>query len=194
MCWAWRFNTSALWRRLIFSTVLTWNRGEVDCETYASSSQQSEQPSTLPGQVYKQVGGHSTPPPPPNNVVQWNLAISNSVNSKSPLFRSQAEPRSCDRHLVLTRLFGDPAISTFFHVPWDFGIARFDYTYNLSPTPSSISTSSFFFRELVWFCSSQDEVVFVAEKWSLALEVGQPKLISLTSFFCSGNQPPGNSA
>ena len=45
---------------------------------------------------------------------------SNSVNSTSPLFRSQAP--SFDRYLMLTRLFRNPAISNFFHVPWNFEI------------------------------------------------------------------------
>ena len=49
--------------------------------------------------------------------LQLNLAISNSVNSKSPLFRSQAESPSFDRRLVLTGLFRNPAISNYFSCP-----------------------------------------------------------------------------
>ena len=57
----------------------------------------------------------------PFRKLQSILAISNSVNSESPLFRSQADSPSFDRHLVLTRLF-----RTSFRVPWDFEIAGFD--------------------------------------------------------------------
>ena len=46
--------------------------------------------------------------------LQSNLTISNLVNSKSPLFRSQADSPSFDRHLVATRLFLNPAISNYF--------------------------------------------------------------------------------
>ena len=49
--------------------------------------------------------------------VQSNLAISNSVNSKSLLFRSQADSPLFDRLLVLTRLFQNPAISNYFSCP-----------------------------------------------------------------------------
>ena len=55
--------------------------------------------------------------------IQSNLAILNSVNSKSPLFRSQADSPSIDCHLVLTRLFETLPFRTYFHVPWDFEIA-----------------------------------------------------------------------
>ena len=48
---------------------------------------------------------------------QWKLAISKSVNSKSLLFRSQAESRSFDCHLVLTWLFRKPTISNYFACP-----------------------------------------------------------------------------
>ena len=59
-------------------------------------------------------------------IFQSNLAISNSVyNSKSPLFWSQAESPWFD-HLVLTRLFWNPAISNFFHVTWNFEVETFD--------------------------------------------------------------------
>ena len=61
--------------------------------------------------------------------LQQNLTISNSVNSKYPLFRSQADSPSFDHHLVPTRLFRNPTISTIFHVPWDFEIAGFDCTF-----------------------------------------------------------------
>ena len=46
-----------------------------------------------------------------------NLAISNSVNSKSQLFRSQADCRLFDHHWVLTQLFRNPAISNYFSCP-----------------------------------------------------------------------------
>ena len=49
--------------------------------------------------------------------IQSNVAISNSVNSKSPLFRSQADSPSFDPHLVLTQLFRNTAISNFFSCP-----------------------------------------------------------------------------
>ena len=61
-------------------------------------------------------------------IVQLNLAISNSVNSKSPLFQA-----SFDHHLVLTRLFRNPAISNLFSCPvglWNSGV-RLYYPYIL---------------------------------------------------------------
>ena len=68
--------------------------------------------------------------------LQLNLAISNLVNSKSPLFWRKIKIWS--KHLMhlmpldlpfpftLPRLFRSPAISNFFHFPWDFEIAGFD--------------------------------------------------------------------
>ena len=50
-------------------------------------------------------------------IIQSNLTISNSVNSKSPLFRSQADSPLSDRDLVLTQLFRIPAILNFFSCP-----------------------------------------------------------------------------
>ena len=59
--------------------------------------------------------------------LQLNLTISNSVNSKSPLFRSQADCPSFDHHLVLKLgYFKTPLFQTIFHVPWDFEIAGFN--------------------------------------------------------------------
>ena len=49
--------------------------------------------------------------------LQSNLAISNSVKSKSPLVRSQAESPLFDRHWMLTQLFRNPAISNFYSCP-----------------------------------------------------------------------------
>ena len=75
-------------------------------------------------------------------IVQSNLAISNSDNSKSPLFRSRADSSSFDRHLMLTRLFRNPLFQTYFHVPWDFGIAGFDCIKNLFSNPRNDSRRS----------------------------------------------------
>ena len=49
--------------------------------------------------------------------MQSNLAILNSVNSKSLLFQSQADSPSFDHHLVLTRLFWNTAILNYFSCP-----------------------------------------------------------------------------
>ena len=59
--------------------------------------------------------------------VQSNLAISNSVNSKSPLFRRKIEcPRIYPSPLRFPGYFEAPLFRTFFHFPWDFEIAGFD--------------------------------------------------------------------
>ena len=77
--------------------------------------------------------GFNQPPPtttPPRSMpdvwaIQSNLAISNSVNSKSPLFRSQADFPSFDCHLVPTWLFWNHAISNLFSRPVGLEIAGF---------------------------------------------------------------------
>ena len=50
-------------------------------------------------------------------IIQLNLAISNSTNSKSPLLRSQAESPRFERDLMLTRLIQNAAISNIFSCP-----------------------------------------------------------------------------
>ena len=59
--------------------------------------------------------------------IQSNLAISNSVNSKSPLFRRKIEcPWIYPSPLRFPGYFEAPLFRTFFHFPWDFEIAGFD--------------------------------------------------------------------
>ena len=59
--------------------------------------------------------------------VQSNLAISNSVNSKSPLFRRRIKcPWIYPSPLRFPGYFEAPLFRTFFHFPWDFEIAGFD--------------------------------------------------------------------
>ena len=59
--------------------------------------------------------------------VQSNPAISNSVNSKSPLFRRKIEfPWIYPSPLRFPGYFKTPLFRTFFHFPWDFEIAGFD--------------------------------------------------------------------
>ena len=60
-------------------------------------------------------------------LIQSNLAISNSVNSKSPLFRRKIEcPWIYPSSLRFPGYFEAPLFQTFFHFPWDFEIAGFD--------------------------------------------------------------------
>ena len=68
--------------------------------------------------------------------IQSNPAISNSVNSKSPLFRRKIEfPWIYPSPLRFPGYFETPLFRPFFHFPWDFEIAGFDcsYYYTLSP-------------------------------------------------------------
>ena len=59
--------------------------------------------------------------------LQSNPAISNSVNSKSPLFRRKIEcPWIYPSPLRFPGYFEAPLFRTFFHFPWDFEIAGFD--------------------------------------------------------------------
>ena len=59
--------------------------------------------------------------------LQSNLAISNSVNSKSPLFRRKIEcPWIYPSPLCFPGYFKAPLFRTFFHFPWDFEIAGFN--------------------------------------------------------------------
>ena len=61
------------------------------------------------------------------NKLQSNLAISNSVNSKSPLFRRKIEcPWIYLSPLRFPGYFEAPLFRTFFHFPWDFEIAGFN--------------------------------------------------------------------
>ena len=61
------------------------------------------------------------------NKLQSNLAISNSVNSKSPLFRRKIEcPWIYPSPLRFPGYFEAPLFRTFFHFPWDFEIAGFN--------------------------------------------------------------------
>ena len=61
--------------------------------------------------------------------IQSNSAISNSVNSKSPLFRRKIEfPWIYPSPLRFPGYFETPLFWTFFHFPWDFEIAGFDCT------------------------------------------------------------------
>ena len=87
------------------------------------------------------------PPPPPskkktlpqvNRYVQSNPAISNSVNSKSPLFRRKIEfPWIYPSPLRFPGYFETPLFRTFFHFPWDFEIAGFDCISNMTEEDSS---------------------------------------------------------
>ena len=59
--------------------------------------------------------------------VQSNPAISNSANSKSPLFRRKIKfPWIYPFPLRFTSYFETPLFRTFFYFPWDFEIAGFD--------------------------------------------------------------------
>ena len=59
--------------------------------------------------------------------LQSNPAISNSVNSKSPLFRRKSEfPWIFPSPLSFPGYFETPLFRTFVHFPWDFEIAGFD--------------------------------------------------------------------
>ena len=59
--------------------------------------------------------------------LQSNPAISNSVNSKSPLFRRKIEfPWIFPSPLSFPGYFETPLFRTFVHFPWDFEIAGFD--------------------------------------------------------------------
>ena len=61
--------------------------------------------------------------------IQSNSAISNSVNSKSPLFRRKIEfPWIYPSPLRFPGYFETPLFWTFFHFPWDFEITGFDCT------------------------------------------------------------------
>ena len=63
------------------------------------------------------------------NEIQSNLAISNSVNSKSPLFRRKIEcPWIYPSPLRFPGYFEARLFRTFFHFLWDFEIAGFDCT------------------------------------------------------------------
>ena len=63
--------------------------------------------------------------------MQSNLAISNSVNSKSPLFRTKIEcPWIYPSPLRFPGYFEAPLFRTFFHFPWDFEIAGLDCIYS----------------------------------------------------------------
>ena len=58
--------------------------------------------------------------------IQSKLAISNSVNSKSPLFRRKIEcPWIYPSPLLFPGYFEVPLFRTFFQFPWDFEIAGF---------------------------------------------------------------------
>ena len=60
-------------------------------------------------------------------LIQSNLAISNSVNSKSSLFRRKIEcPWIYPSPLRFPGYFEAPLFRTFYHFPWDFEIAGFD--------------------------------------------------------------------
>ena len=60
-------------------------------------------------------------------LIQSNPAISNSVNSKSPLFRRKIEfPWIYPPPLRFPGYFETPLFRTFFYFPWDFEIAGFD--------------------------------------------------------------------
>ena len=70
--------------------------------------------------------------------LQSNLAISNSVNSKSPLFRRKIEcPWIYPSPLRFPGYFEAPLFRTFFHFPWDFEIAGFDCSLTKFDTFSS---------------------------------------------------------
>ena len=78
------------------------------------------------------------------SILQSNLAISNSVNSKSPLFRRKIEcPWIYPSPLRFPGYFEAPLFRTFFHFPWDFEIAGFDCT--------SLSLTTFFWHVYFWF-------------------------------------------
>ena len=65
----------------------------------------------------------------PSIQIQSNPAISNSVNSKSPLFRRKIEcPWIYPSPLRFPGYFEAPLFRTFFHFPWDFEIVGFDCT------------------------------------------------------------------
>ena len=65
-----------------------------------------------------------------DTLIQSNLAISNSVNSKSPLFRRKIEcPWIYPSPLRFPGYFEAPLFRTFFHFPWDFKIAGFDCSF-----------------------------------------------------------------
>ena len=69
------------------------------------------------------------------NEIQSNLAISNSVNSKSPLFRRKIEcPWIYPSPLRFPGYFEASLFRTFFPFPWDFEIAGFDCSF-LGPSP-----------------------------------------------------------
>ena len=55
-------------------------------------------------------------------IIQSNPAISNSVNSKSPIEFPWIYPSP----LRFPGYFETPLFRTFFHFPWDFEIAGFD--------------------------------------------------------------------
>ena len=64
--------------------------------------------------------------------LQSNLAILNSVNSKSPLFRRKIEcPWIYPSPLRFPGCFEAPLFRTFFHFPWDLEIAGFDCIYKM---------------------------------------------------------------
>ena len=70
------------------------------------------------------------PRPSARLIIQSNLAISNSVNSKSPLFWRKIEcPWIYPSPLRFLGYFEAPLFRTFFHFPWDFEIAGFDCNY-----------------------------------------------------------------
>ena len=65
--------------------------------------------------------------------IQSNLSISNSVNSKSPLFRRKIEcPWIYPYPLRFPGYFEAPLFRTFFHFPWHFEIAGFDCSWEIS--------------------------------------------------------------
>ena len=69
--------------------------------------------------------------------VQSNLAISNSDNSKSPLFRRKIQcPRIYRSPLRFPVISKPHYFELFFHFPWDFEIAGFDCIIILQSVPS----------------------------------------------------------
>ena len=83
--------------------------------------------------------------------IQSNLAISNSVNSKSPLFQRKIEcPWIYPSRLCFAGYFEAPLFRTFFHFPWDFEIAGFNCTVKICVLIILVYVSFFCCLYILW--------------------------------------------
>ena len=105
--------------------------------------------------------------------LQSNLAISNPVNSKSPLFRRKIEcPWIYPSPLCFPGYFKAPLFRTFFHFPWDFEIVGFDC--------SCIEVALYFFVSISLFYLSDTFALF-----KLAYQCSHKRNLRFLSCYCT---------